>query len=312
MNKLITILVITACAYYLVVQYNDKVFQFDSDYLMEQLVHNWVYLLLAACLLPFNWGIEVVKWKVLIQEFQDSSWTSMVKSVFSGVALAIATPNGIGDYAGRLNGIKQENFTKALASQFISSTSQLIATLGFGAFGWWFLQPTIKLIFWQDWYWLMSVVAMLLCLGFFFSFKLDWKIIPRSIRNGKLGNDFVITRKMKLKLLNLSLIRYCVFATQFCLIAIVFGIDVSLFTLFTAVAVVYLLATLIPTGWLSSLLVRGSVAFFVFNQIQLGYGEKAILASSVLWCLNLLFPALLGLYYIRNVTWLKSKIVQSK
>jgi hypothetical protein len=88
-------------------------------------------------------------------------------------------------------------------------------------------------------------------------------------------------------------LRYAVFSSQFVLLCMAFGADVSAGAAFLAIPVVYLVSTLVPTVLLTELGVRGSAAVAFFG--PLGADEAAVLlATTVLWSLNLVLPAAVG------------------
>jgi len=75
---------------------------------------------------------------------------------------------------------------------------------------------------------------------------------------------------------------------------------------FIGISILYLVTAVIPTGWISALAVRASVAFYIFDQL-ISSGEAALLASSVLWVFNLLLPALIGLLNLSQIDWMSLK-----
>jgi hypothetical protein len=72
------------------------------DYQMAKEVGGWYYLALAIALMLVNWGLESLKWKYLIENFEPIDFSTAIKAVFSGVTLSVITPNQIGDFAGRV------------------------------------------------------------------------------------------------------------------------------------------------------------------------------------------------------------------
>ena len=68
----------------------------------------------------------------------------------------------------------------------------------------------------------------------------------------------------------------------------------------------YLFSSIIPTGWISDLAVRSSLAYLIFDYVGLS-GELALIASTLLWILNLLLPAIVGLFSLRDINWLNAK-----
>ncbi len=88
----------------------------------------WLVILLAFV----NWGIEARKWQVLIKTFAKNSFSESIRSVLSGLALSLNTPNRMGEYGGRILYVKDGSRLKAISLSIAGSISQLIITLIIG------------------------------------------------------------------------------------------------------------------------------------------------------------------------------------
>ena len=104
------------------------VFQFDFSF------QNTVFLVFAVLLLFINWGLETLKWQLLIQQFEEIKFLDALKAVFSGVTLSIITPNQIGDFAGRVIHLKILNKIKGSLVTVIGHTAQSLVTAVFGMY----------------------------------------------------------------------------------------------------------------------------------------------------------------------------------
>ncbi len=104
------------------------------DYQMAKEVGGWYYLALAIALMLVNWGLESVKWKYLIENFEPIDFSTAIKAVFSGVTLSVITPNQIGDFAGRVIHLEVMNKFRGSLVTVIGHTAQVIVTLFFGLF----------------------------------------------------------------------------------------------------------------------------------------------------------------------------------
>ena len=95
-----------------------------------------VWMVLAVILLMFvNWSIESLKWKVLLSHLFTIKFTQALKSVFSGVAFTMVTPNRMGEFIGRVFYVPDGSRIRAAALTLVGSASQLIITLLGGAIG---------------------------------------------------------------------------------------------------------------------------------------------------------------------------------
>jgi hypothetical protein len=104
------------------------------DYQMAKEVGGWYYLALAIALMLVNWGLESLKWKYLIENFEPIDFSTAIKAVFSGVTLSVITPNQIGDFAGRVIHLEVMNKFRGSLVTVIGHTAQVIVTLFFGLF----------------------------------------------------------------------------------------------------------------------------------------------------------------------------------
>jgi uncharacterized membrane protein YbhN (UPF0104 family) len=89
----------------------------------------------AIGLMLFNWGIESLKWKTLLKHILHISYLRAFKSVISGVAFTMITPNRTGEFIGRVFYVPDGNRIRAAALTLVGSASQLIVTITTGSFG---------------------------------------------------------------------------------------------------------------------------------------------------------------------------------
>lgn len=297
---MVTIIVVLLCLYYLKSIYNSNLNSVDWISTWDAISRNYGLFIIVVSLVPLNWGIEIVKWKWILKDAQKISWLQSVKSVLCGVALSIVTPNGIGDYGGRMLGIESKNRSQALFYNGFLSFSQLLITFVFGLVGLIAVKDQIHFP-------LRSLIIDLISLlligsGFwvYFQSKFRFKFVNSFLLKFNQHVSFELSPLNRLKTLFLSLIRYLVFCTQFYLLLLCFKSDLGVAETFSSIAFVYLCSAIIPTGWFSSLVVRGSVSFFVFHSV-LGIGEVGVVVSSLLWLINLLVPALIGFYFAKTL-----------
>jgi uncharacterized membrane protein YbhN (UPF0104 family) len=263
-----------------------------------------VYLLIFVLLLmPLNWFIESYKWKFLIRKIETLSIFTSIKAVFSGISFAIFTPNRIGELAGRIFVLKDENRFKGIIITGIGSFSQMIITVLFG------LISTIlflsifpeKLPTYLDEYILIIKILIIsaLLLGLFILFNLNLivrfskflKIKEKFIQTVKVISDYSL--KELLFLLVLCAIRYVLFSFQFILLLVLFNTGINIFQAFICISLTYLVSSVIPSFALTELGIRGSAALFFMGLFSANtYG--IISATALLWIINLAIPALIG------------------
>ncbi|HAM99026.1 MAG TPA: hypothetical protein DCQ26_10495 [Marinilabiliales bacterium] len=276
--------------------------------LLNQGIHNlngsWAILLLVSFILMFvNWGLETLKWRLLLQPIQPISRKQSVKSVLSGITVSIFTPNRVGEFAGRVFVLSENNRIQGVVATMIGNLTQLLVTLSVGlVFSPFFLQRFPNSInINTHWVYLFSLLQLVL--GFLVIIK--WKAIIQMVRHWPILKKYPAffkgfenyAKKDFFWILGLSLFRYLVFGMQFYLLLTLFNVSVTKSEAVLGITQFYFLMTLIPTFAMSELGIRGSVAmviFGLFTPITVG----VLAASVVLWFMNLAIPALFGAIFL--------------
>ena len=102
------------------------------------------------------------------------------------------------------------------------------------------------------------------------------------------------------RVLVLSFLRYIVFVVQYVLMLQLMQVEVTAGQAFWLISVLFLLLAVIPTIALADLGIRGQASlelFGLFSPNKLGI----ITASAGIWCINLVFPALIGSVLIAGI-----------
>ena len=95
----------------------------------------WVYIGAAWLLVAVNWSLEAAKWQTLLRHLVPQSIGTALYSVLRGVALALFTPNRIGEYGGRLWDLPADARWEGLLALLVSNMLQLSVNLLFGLIG---------------------------------------------------------------------------------------------------------------------------------------------------------------------------------
>ncbi|MEO8962882.1 MAG: lysylphosphatidylglycerol synthase domain-containing protein [Ginsengibacter sp.] len=275
----------------------------------------WLVILLAF----FNWGFEARKWQVLLKPLQNMSFFRAYKSVLSGLALSLNTPNRMGEYGGRILYVKEGSRIKAIALSIAGSISQLILTLAMGCGG------LVYLLFFQSMhtgavmglpaFWIriflfISTVTVSILIVFFF--RLAWLIrliekIPSAhklITYINVLEDF--TPKLLLRLLSLSLFRYLVFVIQYILLLQVLEVEIFWIDAFWIITILFLVLAMVPSFAIADLGIRGKFStelLCIYSANTIG-----ILGTTFgIWYINLFIPALAGSIFILGIKFFKDK-----
>lgn len=266
----------------------------------------WIWLLVTIVLMPVNWGLEALKWRLFFPGPRALSFRRAIAAVVAGVALALITPHRIGDYGGRaLLAPRSEKWPSVWATA-LSGYCQLtvvwvIGLAGAAVFGWryWpelrpFLGPALPWV---------PVLTFGLTGGLLFARELFDRLsrfLPVAWANRVSEYIAPLSGIPKRRLgggLVLALLRYSVYSGQYVMMLRFFGVMPSVPAAFSGVALIFLLQTSVPLPPLLGLLARGEIALLVWG--NLGANPLSVLAATFgLFIINLLMPSLLGLVFI--------------
>ncbi len=304
-----TAIVLGLSATYLLYLLNQKIVELNVHFIIEQVLRYPIFLTVAILLMPINWLIETVKWRLIICTFEKMPFLNAFKSVLLGVLLSVITPNRIGEIAGRLKHIQKENRVRGIHANVFSALSQLTITILVGLLALFYIDyPLINDFNHLKWLWLFALFITLI--AFLYSNKLHY-IVSRLAKKFKQDDALTtIPSLLRIKVLLLSLLRYIVFSFQFILLSIMLGSKSEILQLAAAVAIVFLFTAILPTNWASGLLVRTSLTFGVYETL-FNEGSIGLLASVLLWMINLFLPAAIGLTIIPPMDWRKFKSLRS-
>ena len=275
----------------------------DFDYFL-QLLHDYklvtvtnISILIAFSLL--NWILESLKWKVLVNEIKVISFTEAVKQSLSSLTTSIITPNRIGEYGAKAIYYPKIFRKKILGLNLVGNLMQLCATLIFGVIGLLYVINTYEV---PVFYYRVIRFGILgiVFLYFFFTYSSRKKHIIKGYSFSSLSRFF---KKLQLQTLAttgfLSVLKYVVFSHQFYFLIWLFTIDVSYLEAMAFITSMYVLVSVIPTIFILDVVVKGSVAVWLFSFI--GANEFVVLAiTTLMWIFNFAFPAAIGSYFVLN------------
>jgi uncharacterized membrane protein YbhN (UPF0104 family) len=271
--------------------------------LIDSITIEYTYLLLVVLLLFFNWGLEALKWKFAIRSIHTITFITAFKSVLTGVTLGFLTPNRIGEIPGRSLLLGKHNFKATTLKTAVASFSQLLITLFFGLFG--FFYSSIYFIYIPYIHLIIFILFggfIFLLLIFFFLNKFEFifnkisYVKDKALLKGLSG----FTKIELFFLIFFSFLRFIVFSVQYYFVLLAFSISLNSLTEIFLIPICFLITSFIPTLLISEIGLRGSVALFVFGMVT-DQDVSIILASIVLWVINVAFPALLGLFNLKEL-----------
>lgn len=301
--------------------YKQVFYRTDSDILLEVLhrvYRNPPYVLICSALglMCINWGLEALKWKLLVRKKETISFFHSLKAVLSGVTIGAFTPNRFGEFAGRIFYLERTGRAEAVLMTFAGSAAQLIVTIITGclalvAYGFYFALPgqmvSVMILY------SITILLVIFCaflLLMYFNTGALVSIIGRFRIFNRIGPHAGVLKEytsMDLaKVFALSLLRYGVFTFQFYLMLEVFGIDVPPFEAAVLISLTFLAITVIPSVALAELGIRGSAAV-AFIGLASPDNAGIIAASFSLWIINIAFPAIAGGFFVFGLKFFKEK-----
>jgi hypothetical protein len=302
-NSLLSILIAITAIYYLVGLIQDK--EMDLAETVSQILESRLSIIVVVLLMPINWLLETLKWRSIVDPIQKINFIKSVKSIFAGILLSLFTPNRIGELGGRLLYIKKENRSTVLYLNSICSISQLMITVLIGIWSILYLKD-----FLTDWIDMEESILIvidstftILILLVYFSSKQLGKLFDFFSKKKEEKSNKRVNKRIRFRLLTLSLARYAVFCIQFYLVIQIFESTITIQLSTAAIALVFFLTAVVPTGFISDLPVRTSIAFIIFEFIGFN-GVSGLSASILLWIINLILPALISLYFLRKIDWM--------
>ena len=253
-------------------------------------------------LMPFNWLMEAMKWKILTRPHSEISINEAFCGVLSGLSLGFVTPGGVGGYAGRLLSLSGKHRSQLIGSVWLGRAMQMFITALFGIIGVWifFHKSTLTLPIISHWWWIVLAMGFLITT---LLYKSKIKIFGQRI-----SYYFAMMREYVwqdyIQIFILSFGRYIVFSIQYLLILSIFKIPLPMIVLFGGVSWMFLMKSIVPSfNFLSDLGVRELSVLTFFDLYNVSQ-PKILTSSLILWMINILIPVLIGLYFV-----LKLKII---
>lgn len=267
-----------------------------EDY-KELIAQKWWVVAIVLLLMPINWLLESIKWKILFAKFGSMSLPKAFKGTLMGVAVGLFTINGVGEFVGRMTAVPIRKRQEAVSSSMVASMAQLAVTITIGgAFVVYFGS-----LFIDDGRLVMAKIAafstvLVGIVAYYFMPQLAKKGLSKALFLNRY-NHFIdsfdqFERKTLTTIYGLSLLRYSVFSFQLGFLLYHFG-GFTDFKFVLLIPVYYYIQTLIPTVALGEVGVRGYILTTLFSQSL--SSSDVILVSFIIWFINLVLPGIIGM-----------------
>ena len=271
-------------------------------------------MVLAFLLMPVNMAFETIKWQKSVLPVERVPFRKAFTAIFTGVTAGMMFPNRTGDFLGRIFILEKGNRIKAAMLTFVGNIAQMLVTVTLGCFAWIFFCKGVGQFY------AGAISLIILILGFLFYFNIKIliyfkRLIPKKWRP-RIENYMEIfgsfSKKDLFRILLLAIAKYIVYSFQFVLLIWAFDVPLNYFEAMIPIMFTYLLMTVIPFITITEIAVRGSVCIFVFEKwlsimgISTSFSMMVFSASTMLWLYNLAIPAIIGLFFIRKLKFMRS------
>ncbi len=263
-------------------------------------------LILTAC----HWILEAMKWHILTRLIEKTNFTHALRSVLFGLSLSFFTFHTIANYLGRMWQLKSKVRYKVLGAALYSSLVQSYFTYagGFAGLLYWFQKQYIAV----EKYYMFFVLC--LCVVNITAIALIYYIPFFSVllkKNNKWYPYIQVistySAKSRLQIIAYSFARYTIFIIQFWFVFKIFYLEIPNTTLLSAITLIFLTKSAIPhLSFLGSLGIRESAALYFLST----YANNSIVilcGTLLMWLCNLFIPALVGLYWSKDMQVLIKK-----
>jgi hypothetical protein len=257
------------------------------------------WLIGVLTLLPLNWSLEALKWKMLTSGVQKLSMGDAVKAVLSGISTGFFTPNRVGELVGRIAFLEPGNRKAGITMSFLNSFTQNIVMAMPG------IPASILFLFVfkgeiqpDAFHFVLIILMCMLIFGVLYFTLPRWSLKLKKSRFSekiKSFTDCLSTYKPKdlLHILGVSLIRYLVFSSQFYFMLRFFSVELSPWQALISIPTTYLFVTFTPSLAFSEAVVRSSYAVLIIGAYS-GQTINIALAGICIWAVNFVIPMLGG------------------
>jgi len=267
------------------------------DFLTKNDIFSMKNVLFLFILTFFNWFFEILKWQNLAKTVTEITFLDAAKQSLAALTASLFTPNRIGDYAAKAIYYKSSKRQKVVLLNLISNMMQMTTTTVFGLIGFCFFAYTYDTdISYQRLMKLIIILAVIFTFSIFGAKQTNLTIKGFSFVSIK-AFILSLSRDVHAKNAAFSVIRYLIFSFQFYYLLILFDVDIYYFNAMVIITTMYLLASVIPSVFIFDIVIKGSVALYVFKIV--GINDLTILSIvTLMWILNFVIPSIIGSFFV--------------
>lgn len=263
-----------------------------------------ISLLLLSC---FNWFLEIFKWQKLVSASQKITFKIALEQSLGSLTASLVTPNRIGEYGAKAIYYTNDFRKRIMLINLISNLLQMSVTVILGGIGLSFFVSEHQISINYSKILLIIIIAILITAFIVVVIgKTRFRIKGFSLEKMK---DFILNYPKKIIIHGfcLSLLRYLIFSFQFYYLLTIFGLEISYLHSMMVITTMYLLASIIPSIFIFDVVVKGSVAVYLFAFI--GVNVITVLCIvTLMWLFNFVLPSILGSYHVLNFKFPKETV----
>lgn len=256
----------------------------------------------ASLLMPFNWGIESLKWRHITKPIEHITFAGAQRSVYSGVFAGNLAPGRATEFLAKILFFKPENRISITVLHFINGMFQLSITIILGLLAMYYkTQAFTGDLAWIKYAGGIGGGVLLLVFGwcFFNTGRILQFVIKRVLKQeGESHFNYTFSLESIFFLFGFSVLRYAIFALQMALLLICAGAPFSP-VLFINIAIYFFITTTIPMVSFLEAAIRVAIALVVFNDLGVAVSLLA-LVSVLLWLINIVVPSIIGYLVLIN------------
>ena len=259
-------------------------------------------------LTPVNWGLEALKWQILLRRIEKTTYWNAYQGVLAGVSLGFALPTLLGDTAGRVLTL-QKHRTRGIGASLVSGGVQFYVALVFGAVAWAHYLTTAPARNTPAGRWLLIGLVGLslggIGLGLVRRRLIGWlSKRPVLSRFAEYWTVAGVYDDAEIALaLGVAAGRYLVFSLQFYVALRLMGIGLPTDISASGIGVVFLVKTITPAfNLLSDLGVREAASLWVWTPFGVS-ASVLLMATLTLWLVNVFLPVVVGLIWVWKLKW---------
>ena len=302
---LIKLSIVVGASYYIYNRLTNNAeldFRIFIDFLAKNDVFSSKNILFVLLLTIFNWFFEILKWKELVSSIKKISFFEATKQSLSALTASLFTPNRIGEYGAKAIYYAKRFRKRILLLNLVGNISQMSITVILGIIGLYYFVTTYNIEI--SYYRVSRFGLVLLIIVGFAVFGISQK--KYRIKGFSIERIIAFVKEItfwkKLLVFMFSIVRYALFSFQFYFLLTLLGVESSYQEIIIGITSMYLLSSVIPTIFIFDVVVKGSVAVYVFG--YLGINELTVLSVvTLMWILNFVLPSVFGSFHVLNFNY---------